>query len=406
MKTPCIAMLFLGFMMITSSCNKSDLVESLDTESENFYRIESGTIIKDHYIVTFQDNFVSSSKYKIDQSHDENLETIKKIAENIEIEHSGVSNEITNTYYKTIQGFAGVLSEELVLKLKKDPRIKSIEPDRVISLKQPDNPGNKPSKGDTQITPYGITRVNGGSSAIGKVAWILDSGVDLNHPDLNVNAKLSKVFLGTRKKGRAEDRNGHGTHVAGIIAAIDNEIGVIGVAAGATVVAVKVLDDLGNGTLSGIIQGVEYVAANASSEDVANISVGGGISIALDAAVIEASKTCPFVIAAGNNADDADNYSPARAETSVGTIYTVSAMNTRDNFANFSNYGSHIDYCEPGVNIQSCWKSGAYNTISGTSMAAPHLAGLILIGFIQDGTVNNDPDGNADPIAIHELNGF
>jgi subtilisin family serine protease len=116
--------------------------------------------------------------------------------------------------------------------------------------------------------------------------------------------------------------------------------------------------------------------------------------------VIAAAATgVKFVLAAGNESDDANNHSPARANGP--NIYTISAMNSSDNWASFSNFGTPVDYCAPGVSIFSTWKDGGYNTISGTSMAAPHAAGVLLLGNpTTDGTVNGDPDGNPDPI-IH-----
>ncbi|MDH3322418.1 MAG: S8 family serine peptidase, partial [Flavobacteriaceae bacterium] len=246
---------------------------------------------------------------------------------------------------------------------------------------------------------WGITRVGGGSYNGSATAWIIDSGIDLDHPDLNVDVARSASFL---SRGDADDQNGHGTHVAGTVAAIDNAIGVVGVAPGATVVAVRVLDRRGSGSTSGVIAGVDYVAANAQNGDVANMSLGGGVSTTLDNAVIAAAASgVKFALAAGNESDDANNHSPARANHA--NIYTVSAMDSNDNFASFSNYGNPpIEFCAPGVSIASLWKSGGYNTISGTSMAAPHVCGLLLLGNVaKDGTVNNDPDGNADDIAHH-----
>jgi subtilisin family serine protease len=199
----------------------------------------------------------------------------------------------------------------------------------------------------------------------------------------------------------ANDQNGHGTHVAGTIAAKDNTIGVIGVAPGATVVPVRVLDRRGSGSTSGVIAGVDYVGANGKPGDVANMSLGGGISATLDQAVIDAAKGgVRFALAAGNESDDADNHSPARAEGA--NIFTVSAIDINDKFASFSNYGNHVDWAEPGVSIKSTWLSGGYNTISGTSMATPHLAGLLLAGAVKvGGYAQNDPDGKPDPIGVH-----
>jgi subtilisin family serine protease len=166
----------------------------------------------------------------------------------------------------------------------------------------------------------------------------------------------------------------------------------------------RVLNRSGKGTISGIIAGVNHVAKNAVPGDVANMSLGGGISPSLDLAVSDAAslKSIYFTLAAGNDAADAILFSPARVDGP--TIFTISAMNNQDEFASFSNFGNPpIDYCAPGVDIFSTYKNGAYATMSGTSMAAPHAAGVLLATNGQperSGTVNNDPDGTADPI-IH-----
>ncbi|WP_255345339.1 S8 family serine peptidase [Pontibacter sp. BAB1700] len=131
------------------------------------------------------------------------------------------------------------------------------------------------------------------------------------------------------------------------------------------------------------------------------MSLGGPVSQALDDAVVAAaSKGIKFALAAGNESTHASNSSPARANHA--NIYTVSAMNSSDSWASFSNYGNPpVDVCAPGVSINSTWMNGGYNTISGTSMASPHVAGLLLHGPLKtSGTVKNDPDGNPDPIAI------
>ena len=130
------------------------------------------------------------------------------------------------------------------------------------------------------------------------------------------------------------------------------------------------------------------------------MSLGGGKSTALNNAVIAASERCSFVLAAGNESTDAGTKSPASAEGN--NIYTISAFSNGDNWASFSNYGSVVDYAGPGVSINSTWKDGGYRSISGTSMAAPHIAGVLLAGPIAtDGTVNGDPDGEpGDPIGV------
>ncbi|MBD2752224.1 S8 family serine peptidase [Spirosoma validum] len=248
---------------------------------------------------------------------------------------------------------------------------------------------------NSQCKPWGVTRVGGGLSGVGKRAWIIDSGIDLTHPDLNVNTTLSTYFIGNSPA----DGNGHGTHVAGTIAAKDNGIGVIGVAAGAEVVAVRVFSDQGSTTNSIVLAGVNYVAAHAASGDVVNMSLGGDPSQADEDAAANLSAVCRVVVAAGNEAKNANFVSPARINGP--NIFTVSAMDINDKLASFSNFGNGpIDYSAPGVNVASCWLNGGYSYLSGTSMAAPHVAGLLLLGTIcATSRVTGDPDGNPDLIA-------
>jgi hypothetical protein len=332
-----------------------------------------GEIIPGKYIVVFRSDLLPEQRYKIDMDHQQKLDITAMEIYDLEKDIIGTSTVIDFAYFKGVFGFAGELNEDMVSRLKADPRVKSIEPDRYVVLAPPGK--GKPTEGgdgsggpDPQSTPWGVSRVNGGvSPGVGKIAWIIDSGIDLDHPDLNVNVSLSKSFLTGKSANSADDENGHGTHVAGTIAAINNSFGVIGVAAGAEVVSVRTLDRRGSGSLSGVIAGVQYVADNADADDVANMSLGGGISSTLDNAVLAASNTCTFVLAAGNESDDANNHSPARIGDQSTRIHTISAMNINGSFAGFSNYGPDVDYCQPGTNIPSCWKNGGYNTISGTS---------------------------------------
>jgi subtilisin family serine protease len=284
---------------------------------------------------------------------------------------------------------------------KNNPNIEYCEQDQVVTAGPTVQGQGGVSAAATQPpqeTPWGIARVNGGAPGTYATAWVIDTGIDFTHPDLNVDTARSKSFL---RDTSPVDQNGHGTHVSGTIAACDNAIGVIGVAPCAKVVAVRVLDRRGSGSNSGVIAGVDYVAQNGRPGDVANMSLGGGVSAALDQAVINASAGgVRFALAAGNESSDANTSSPGRANGP--NIFTVSAFSSGDKWATFSNFGNPpIDYAEPGVGVKSTWLNGGYNTISGTSMATPHLAGLLLTGAIRSGgTVAGDPAAPADTIGV------
>ncbi|NIT55149.1 MAG: S8 family serine peptidase, partial [Aliifodinibius sp.] len=181
---------------------------------------------------------------------------------------------LLNEYDVALQGFAASLSESQLADLRNDDRIDYIEEDQMFTLAPPGAcspwPGCKDGDdggdgGSNQVIPWGIDRV-GGATASSGTAWVIDTGVDLDHPDLNVDETRSTTFITSGKDSKsADDGNGHGTHVAGTIAALDNDSGVVGVAAGASVVGVKVLDSRGSGSYSGVIDGIDYVAQNASA---------------------------------------------------------------------------------------------------------------------------------------------
>ena len=191
--------------------------------------------------------------------------------------------------------------------------------------------------------------------------------------------------------------------MAGIIGAKNNDFGVMGIAADATLVSCRVLDKDGKGTLSSIIQALAYIGANAKAGDVINMSIGEDeTSDVLDQQVQAiAAKGIYVAIAAGNDSKAADLFSPGRANGD--NIFTVSAVDSLDNFASFSNYGNDVvDFAAPGVRILSTYKDGLYAKMSGTSMATPHVAGLLLLkgrSISYSGTAINDPDGTPDKIA-------
>lgn len=308
-----------------------------------------------------------------------------------------------HVYRTALRGFSATMPAEAAARMAaRNPAIAYYERDGVATAFEPaERAGNGGDVGaQAQTTPWGITRVGGPANGAGLVAWIIDSGIDLDHPDLDVDLARSANFV-PRGKNTPDDGNGHGTHVAGTVAALNNGVGVVGVAADATVVAVRVLDRSGRGSYSGVIAGIDYVAANAAPGDVANMSLGGPASTALDDAVRGAADLGVFFsLAAGNSGADANGFSPARVEHP--NVYTVSAIDSADAFAWFSNFGNPpVDCAAPGVDVLSTARGGGTTTLSGTSMAAPHVAGLLLLlgGTVgSDGLAVNDPDGQPDPI--------
>jgi len=397
---PLLLIVVMLFLFVTSCTNEEGEMQIIESEALVGFSSEP---IDGQFIITMEGESVvrkSNLKYK-EGKKEMKKEILAKFA-NIALSE----DEIIHTYGHTLHGFAAKLNKQQLEVLKKDKRVKRIEQDQLVTLAKPSwagGGGNDPVA--EQATPWGITRVNGGADGTGKTAWVIDSGIDLDHPDLNVDEARSRSFLGGKDANDPDDANGHGTHVAGTIAAIDNDEGVIGVAAGATVISVRVLNRRGSGSFSGVIAGVEYVGANGEAGDVANMSLGGGASQALDDAVVAASNPVIFCLAAGNESDDANNHSPARANGP--NIVTVSASTSSDNFASYSNYGNPpVDWCAPGSGIESTWKNGGYNTISGTSMATPHVAGVLLLNpnVSTNGlsTVNGDRDNSPDVIIEYQ----
>lgn len=270
----------------------------------------------------------------------------------------------------------------------------------------------QPSLASTSVqeVDLGVQRVGMAGATPSGWAWVIDTGVDLIHPDLNVSAALSKTMFRVGDAATREDRDGHGTHVAGIIAAIDNAIGTVGVAPGAMVVGVKTLSVGGRGNLRKLIRACDYTAGIAAEGDVANMSFGIRLRtdrrkrLLRNAVQRLGNRGIYVAIAAGNDSVDAANQYPASFN---GTnIYTVSAMTAfTDVWAAFSNFGDDVDFCAPGVDILSLAPGGGTARMSGTSMAAPHVAGILLVNsgeIYSDGTVIGDPHLPADPIAVLE----
>ena len=240
-------------------------------------------------------------------------------------------------------------------------------------------------KAFAQLLPRGVNRVDGdlsstvsgnGAGSVNVDIAIVDTGIQISHPDLNVYRQKSFVSYTTS----ANDDHGHGTHVAGIAAAKDNTIGVVGVAPGARLWAVKVLGSSGSGSVSTVIKGIDYVTDNAGLIDIANLSLGCECpSTSLNTAISNSVKAgITYVVAAGNSGKNAASFSPANhpsviavsaivdSDGKCGHSGTSTTYGGDDRFASFSNYGSVIDIAAPGVSIYSTYKGGTYATLSGT----------------------------------------
>lgn len=274
------------------------------------------------------------------------------------------------TYSRVLRGFAATLPAAAVDALRRNPNVAYIEADQVITI-------------DTTQTPatWGIDRIDQRAlplsnsfsytaTGAGVKAYIIDTGILISHTEFGGRASVGTDTVGDGRNGI--DCNGHGTHVAGTVGGSN-----YGVAKGVTLVAVRVLNCSGSGTTSGVIAGVDWVTGNhqAGQPAVANMSLGGSASTSLDTAVNNSiADGVTYAIAAGNSNRDACRFSPAR----VAPAITVGATTNTDARASYSNYGACLDIFAPGSSITSAWYTSttATNTISGTSMATPHVAGV------------------------------
>jgi subtilisin family serine protease len=327
-------------------------------------------------------------------------------AASVAIGHGAIPEQ---AYSHALSGFAGQLSPRQVAALRADSRVLSIEEDQVVSIA-------------VQATPTGIKRIfapgNGNIGIDGTddlrvdvdVA-VIDTGIDATHPDLNVvksvNCTGGGPFSSSCGSG-GTDGNGHGTHVGGTIGAKDNGIGVVGVAPGARLWAVKVLGNNGSGYMSWIVAGIDYVTANAGEIEVANMSLGCECtSAAMNTAIANAvGNGVVFVVAAGNSDKDASTFSPAN-HPDVITVSALADFNGQpgggaastcrtdqdDTLADFSNWGATVEIAAPGVCILSTVPGGGYATYSGTSMASPHVAGAAALYRATAANLDKSPAG-------------
>lgn len=282
----------------------------------------------------------------------------------------GAGGQLHHSYTAALKGFAASLPERALAGLRNNPNIESIEQDQTIALAQvsPQTPAT-----------WGLDRIDQFSGILnamyqfnytgtGVHAFIIDTGIRPDHTEFT--GRLLPGFSAISDSNGTTDCNGHGTHVAGTVGG-----STWGVAKQVSLIPVRVLGCNGSGSWSGVIAGIDWAAKSTLRPAVANMSVGGGSSSSVNAAVAGAvAKGVTMVVAAGNNNADACRYSPSGEPSAI----TVGATAQGDARASYSNYGACVDLFAPGSSITSAWHTGntATNTISGTSMATPHVAGV------------------------------
>jgi len=310
------------------------------------------TALQNDYIVTFRD----------DEADPEGQ------ANGMVKAHGG---SLKHVYRYALKGFAVAnLPDGAVAALQRNPRVTRVERDGIVTIDDTEDP--TPSWGLDRIDQHNLplnnsyTYPNDGS---GVTAYIIDTGIRFDHQEFGGRATTG--YDAVTSGGTAADCNGHGTHVSGTVGGA-----TYGVAKGVNLVAVRVLGCNGSGTTSGVIAGIDWVTAHHTANAVANMSLGGGASATLDDAVTRSINSgVTYAVAAGNDNANACNTSPARTPDAL----TVGATASNDARASFSNFGSVVDIFAPGSAILSAWNTSdtATNTISGTSMATPHVAGVV-----------------------------
>jgi subtilisin family serine protease len=344
-----------------------------------------GNVIPGKYIVTLKPSVSAESSKSIiivlKRPFTQYIILVEKFTSDFE---SGDAIEVDSSFNinDSFKGFSASISESELEKIRAHPDVLSVEEDRIMTIQ------------DVQLWPknWGLGRVTWRhpksfkkfiypeQAGEGVDAYVVDTGCKPDHPEFEGRAKIGASFVGED----GIDKNGHGTHVSGTIAGRDT-----GIAKKANIICVQVLASNGSGSTAGVVQGINFVAEQAKKsgrKSVANMSLGGGKSEAINAAVASAvSEGVTFVVAAGNSDDDACKYSPASTPSAI----TVAASTSKDERAYFSNWGSCVDVIAPGHEIYSSWADGEYKTISGTSMASPHVAGIAAL-YLSQGL--NTPD--------------
>jgi subtilisin family serine protease len=316
----------------------------------------SPTAVKDSYIVTLK----KAAGFKASSAAGRDL-----------VERYGGS--VRKTFGSALNGYTAVLSATEAGRLAADPAVASVEQNQRVSVADTTQ-SNAPwglDRIDQTSLPLSGTYTYPDSAGSGVTAYVIDTGVRITHQQ--ISGRAAHGYDAVDGDTTAADGNGHGTHVATTIAG-----STYGVAKKAKIVAVRVLDNNGSGTTAGVIAGIDWVTGNHSGPSVANLSLGGGASTTLDAAVRNSiASGVTYAVAAGNSSANASSYSPARVTEAI----TVGATTSTDARASYSNHGSVLDIFAPGSSITAGWHTGdtATSTISGTSMATPHVAGAAAV---------------------------
>ncbi|MBA2951764.1 S8 family peptidase [Streptomyces sp. PSKA28] len=300
-----------------------------------------------------------------------------------------------HTYDAVIDGFAAELNAAQLNALRRNPAVLRIEEDQQVRAARTIRATATQSNAtwgldriDQRNLPLSTT-YGYNTTASNVTAYIIDTGIDPSHPDFGNRAAIA---YDATLEGTGLDCNGHGTHVAGTIGGT-----TYGVAKGVKLRGVRVLNCVGIGTNADVIEGMDWVRTHAVKPAVANMSLGGGLSATVNSAATSLNNSGVFLaVAAGNEEEDACKTSPA----SASGVMTVAASDKTDTAASFTNYGSCVETYAPGVSITSAWLLGTTNTISGTSMASPHVAGVGALykgakGDAASSTVNNWITSNA-----------
>jgi serine protease len=320
----------------------------------------SPNAIRDQYIVTLNDDAAA-----VANEHSNGRSPVAQVAHQMASQHGA---QVTHVYSNVLRGYVVRANARALENLLLDPRVKSVEEDQTVYAFATQSPATWGiDRTDQRALPLSNSYTYN-TTAAGVHAYIIDTGVLLNHSEFS--GRMGNGYDAVTAGGNANDCNGHGSHVAGTVGGT-----TYGLAKGVTIHPVRVLGCTGSGSNSGVIAGMDWVANNHVKPAVANMSLGGGASQATDDAVqrmVAAGVT--VAVAAGNDNSNACNYSPARAPNAI----TVGSTTNTDARSSFSNYGTCLDIFAPGSNITSAWytSSSATNTISGTSMASPHVAGV------------------------------